>query len=131
MGSPEINAVERRAVKRVQTQAMVECLSGGRCQRATVYNLSTDGCMVEPPKGFLEPGDGILLHFSNRLTVEGQVAWRDGCQAGVRFLDKIHDLMVSALGFRDAKADLHAEIGRDRFGRPLPDAIGCKSLRRL
>lgn len=123
--------MERRAVKRVQTQAMVECLSGGRRQPATVYNLSTDGCMIEAPRGFLESGDGIMLHFSNRLAVEGQVAWRDGGQAGVHFLDKIHDLMVSALGFRDAKSDLNDEIGRDRFGRPLPNPVPRKHLRPL
>jgi hypothetical protein len=123
--------VERRAVQRVQTQAMVECLSGGLVRAATVYNLSTDGCMVEPPSGFLEAGDGIMLHFSNRLGVEGKIAWRDGHRAGVHFIEKVHELMVSALGFRDAKADLNAEIGRDRFGRPLPDASGANRLRRV
>ena len=123
--------MERRAVQRVQTQAMVECLSGGLVRPATVYNLSTDGCMVEPPSGFLEAGDGVMLHFSNRLGVEGKVAWRDGRRAGVHFIEKVHDLMVSALGFRDAKADLNAEIGRDRFGRPLPDASVGNRLRRV
>ena len=32
---------------------------------------------------------------------------------------------------RDAKAELHSEIGRDRFGRPLPDAAPGKRLRPL
>ena len=55
------------------------------------------------------------------MTIEGKVAWRDDHGAGICFFGKLHDLVVSVLGFHDAKSDLHGRIGRDRFGRPLPN----------
>ena len=111
--------VERRRVGRQRLAAEVDYRWGWKSDRAVAYDLSEHGCMLHSARGFVEPGDMILLRFTDRVTVEGRQQNRT---AGIEFAEPVHPLIVAHLSFRDAKAELNETLGRDRFGRPMAGA---------
>ena len=122
---------ERRKVARQRIVAEVDYRSGWKSERTFAYDLSTNGCMIETSPGYVEPGDAVLVRFTERVAVEGKVIWQERRNAGIEFTEPVHPLIVSHLTFRDDKADLHASFGRDRFGRPLLGSSSAKPPRRL
>ena len=123
-----MRGVERRRVGRQRLTAEVDYRSGWKADRAVAYDLSTYGCMLHSTRGFVEPGDMILVRFTDRVAVEGKVIWQQNRTAGIEFAEPVHPLIVAHLSFRDAKAELNETLGRDRFGRPM---VGVKKPRRF
>jgi hypothetical protein len=120
--------VDRRRFDRKKVTAEVDYRSGWKAERAVAYDLSTHGCMLHSSRGFVEPGDTIVVRFTQSVTVEGKVIWQQNRTAGIEFASPVHPLIVSHLSFRDDKAELNETLGRDRFGRPL---LGPRKPRRF
>lgn len=55
--------MERRLDSRTEIAARVECRVGARSEPAISYDLSSDGCLLQCPLGFVEPGDDIGMRF--------------------------------------------------------------------
>ena len=121
---------ERRKIQRERIVAQVAYRSGWKSDQAFVYDLSTNGCMLEASAGFVEPGDTILVRFTSRVAVEGKVIWHERRNAGIEFAEPVHPLIVAHLTFREDKSELHGSYGRDQFGRPLLTSHQVKKPKR-
>jgi hypothetical protein len=109
-------AAERRRDDRVATQVDVEALVLGRLGRATVSNLSVNGCRIETSNGFVFPGDPIILRLPGTIRVVGTVVWREGRDAGVEFRSPLHPAVVAHLGFRECPTVPTSAVRDDLVG---------------
>lgn len=86
--------------------------------QGALYNVSTNGCMVEMPYRQVSEGDHLCLKTDGNIRMGGVVTWQDEKNAGIRFDVPLHEAVVRFLGYDPAKA-VHL-IPVDRFGRLLP-----------
>src|SRR5688572_9358296 len=89
--------LERRAAERLKIQAVVDLSVGERSARATAYDLSTDGCMLEAQKDLLEAGSDVALTFPNGFSASGKVVWTKHRNAGVQFAQRMPLSAVSRI----------------------------------
>ena len=104
-------AAERRAHERIAACVEVEALVAGRLGRATVSDLSVNGCRIETSNGFVSPGDPIVLRLPNSIRMAGTVVWRDERNAGVEFRTSMHPAVVAHLGFPECTVEPDGETG--------------------
>jgi hypothetical protein len=104
--------VERRLDPRAEIVARVDCDVGGRSDQVIAYDLSADGCVLQCPLGFVEPGDAIEMRFPRGVLVQGQVIWCQRLNAGVRFSSRVPDSMIAELTLR--------ELGTTSLGQREP-----------
>ena len=62
--------------------------------------LTPDGCEVVPTSPWHGDCDFLRLLIDGRVTINGQVTWRSGNRAGVRFFGQIHPVVVNELDGR-------------------------------
>jgi hypothetical protein len=87
--------LERRSAERFQILAAVSCSVAGRSEQAVAYDLSSDGCMIEAPRGFCQPGDDIALTFPGIASATGKVIWTKHRNAGLQFTTPITSAQVA------------------------------------
>lgn len=89
--------MERRLDPRAEVVGRVECRVGARSEPAITYDLSSDGCLLQCPLGFVEPGDDIEMRFPHGILIQGQVIWRMRLNAGVKFSRQIPGSLIASL----------------------------------
>lgn len=89
--------MDERASSRVATETTVECSAAEERFLARLWNLSTDGCMVQFVGRGLAEANELEIKFDVGITAAGCVAWRRGSYAGVRFSRQIHQAAVRHL----------------------------------
>jgi hypothetical protein len=111
--------MDERASGRVVIDSEVEAVVGTAAFRVLLYDLSTDGCMIDTGGAPLpEAGAAIDLALPLAGAKKGHLVWTRGRFGGVRFLDRLPEAIVLHLGFRPHGDE--PEAFQDRFGRPLP-----------
>jgi hypothetical protein len=97
----------------------------GRPGRITASRVSEFGCRIATSAGFVEPGNTITLTFPGQIRVVGQVMWRDGRDADVKFRTPLHPALLSHLGFEDSGAPVPASRSRpaEPRGRACRSAV--------
>lgn len=110
-----------RAFNRFATDEMIDCAIGGKRGKVALYNLSGGGCMIESGSNLLRPGAAVALTLRDRIEVNGQVAWRVGKNAGIKFDAALHPQVVAQFGYEDEEFDRNDP--RDRFGIPLVETL--------
>ena len=113
-----------RATTRIVTDIETGFCSSSHSGRALVYNISTDGCMIEGPDEDSFDGDVISLSFPNLPPIDGKVVWRHERYAGIQFATQLKATTVSRLGFKEPETRFNQSVPRDRFGRILPSLSG-------
>lgn len=116
-----------RAFNRFETDEMIDCAVGGKRGKVALYNLSGGGCMIESGSDLLKPGASITLILRDRISVQGQVAWRVGKNAGIKFDASLHPRVVQQFGYEDEEFDRNDP--RDRFGIPLVETLNTAAGR--
>lgn len=111
--------MERRRKSCTTTAVEVACRVQGRKGRATVYDVSCDGCMIDL-NARVAAGDAVFITFADGIGIACKVLWAQGKQAGVQFDKPMHEAVVTHLGFSTAPTDTQTLSPRDHFGRPLP-----------
>lgn len=97
---------ERSEVREV-SDVEVDFRSGSTTARALLHNVSTGGCMLEIADGI--PGEVEFLSVKlGGLPVDGHIVWRHDCVVGVRFLQRIHPLVVEHLAWGSARGEVRA-----------------------
>lgn len=74
-----------------------QCDCAGEQAAMAVTALRPDGCEVEATGPWHGDCDFVRLVIADRITINGQVQWRRGNRAGLRFFGQIHPLVVSQL----------------------------------
>ena len=76
--------------------------------------------MIEISRGQFKVGDRLLLKLTHFIETHGEVVWQFGGNAGVRFDERLPDMLVEKLGFQPTTTPFEDISPRDRFGRLLP-----------
>jgi hypothetical protein len=77
-----------------------QCECAGEIISLELDALTPDGCEVVPTSPWHGDCDFVRLLIDGRVTINGQVAWRSGNRAGVRFFGQIHPVVVDELNGR-------------------------------
>jgi hypothetical protein len=93
--------VECRSVERNEVVASVECEVRGRSQRAIVFDLSTNGCLVQCSPMFADVGDAFRMSFPGGLSLQGKVRWRKGFSTGVQFAGSFPQSVIQQFALPD------------------------------
>lgn len=117
----------RRAFNRFKTDEMIDCAVGGKRGKVALYNLSSGGCMIESASKQLKVGARVVLTLRDRIEISGEVVWRIGNNAGIRFDQMLHPRVVEQFGYDDEDFDRHDP--RDRFGIPLVEMLKASAGR--
>ena len=110
--------MDGRSNTRLVVDQETRCVINGRVERVFLYNLSASGCMLETDR-FVVKGSSITISLGEFVDATGEVVWRSGCNAGVRFLEPINEAVVRFLGFNPPSHNFDEIEPRDRFGRVL------------
>lgn len=108
-----------RSFNRFSTDEEVAVVIDGEQGAATLYNLSSGGCMIELADGSARRGARVEIELLDQLTVRGSVVWRIGDKAGIEFAPLLHRTVVEELGYVADEEPFDADDPRDRFGLPL------------
>ena len=109
--------MERRLDPRAEIVARVECRVGARSETVIAYDLSSDGCLLQCPLGFVEPGDEIDMRFQQGVLVQGRIIWRKNLNAGVLFASQVPRSLIAALTLPELDA---ANLGQKREAMSPP-----------
>ncbi len=110
-----------RAFNRFKTDEMIDCSVGGKTGKVALYNLSAGGCMIESGSNLLKLGANVDLILREKIEICGQIAWRVGKNAGIKFHTALHPRVVEQFGYEDEEFDRNDP--RDRFGIPLVETL--------
>lgn len=113
--------MDGRADRRFIVDKDIECLIEGRQEWVFLYNLSAGGCMIEISRGQLRIGECMLLKLTHFIEAHGRVVWQFGGNAGIRFEERLPEMLVEKLGFQPTTTPFEDISPRDRFGRLLPN----------
>lgn len=80
------------------------CEVRGRRQQAIVFDLSTNGCLVQCSPMFADAGDAFGLRFPGGVSLQGEVRWRDGLNTGVQFAGSFPEAAILQYALPDLKA---------------------------
>jgi len=103
--------MERRLEPRAEIVGRVECRVGARTETAIAYDLSSDGCLLQCPLGFIAPGDEIEMRFPQGVLVRGRIIWRKNLNAGVLFSSQVPRSLIASLTLPELDA---ANLGQRR-----------------
>ena len=101
--------MDERAAIRFVSDREVDCYSIGATARALLYNVSTDGCMLQIPVEIPRDWEFLCLRFEELEAIDGHIAWRRGCHAGVRFVQSLDPAVVASLSFTEPHQDAQAD----------------------
>ena len=90
--------MERRSTQRIETNVHLTCRVPAMPCRATMHDLTYDGCRIEVPQGKLEHGATMLIDLPGAAGFPGTVMWVKGTQAGIRFERRLGKASAIALG---------------------------------
>ena len=100
--------MDQRTATRFVSDLEIECHSIGASAPAMLYNVSTDGCMLETPFELPEEWEFLCLNIENLTPIDGHIAWRRGCHAGVRFVRSLDPAVVADLSFDETNGNVRA-----------------------
>ena len=100
-----------RAVERSVTDFEVDCVAYGQTWRAYLYNISTEGCLIETPQDIVRVGDMLRFAIPGVTKIDAEVTWQKCHHAGLRFARPIHARVVEHLRFKEP-----GDEGRDERG---------------
>lgn len=107
-----------RSYSRFSTDQEINCRIGRKKRTVKLYNLSSGGCMIECDSEDVVQGDAVQIDLRGKATMPGQIVWRVGKNAGIKFEIPLHGRVVQLFGYaQDEEFDRHDP--RDRFGIPL------------
>lgn len=101
--------MDERASKRVVVDLELDGVLNAQELRVWVYDLSTDGCMVQTD-GEPLPAEGQPIHLAFPLgrRVSGMLVWAKGTIAGVQFTETLDQAAVAWLGFKPRPSTIRA-----------------------
>ncbi|GAA4036253.1 PilZ domain-containing protein [Parerythrobacter jejuensis] len=108
-----------RSFNRFDTDEEIPCRIDGEKDVATLYNLSSGGCMIETRNSSAREGSEIEVNLRDMATAQGIIVWKVDKQAGVKFATPVHQKIVEMLGYTATAEKFDANDPRDRFGLPL------------
>lgn len=118
LSRPSDMPADMRASRRLESDRQAECRVEGKTFRVALYNVSVSGCMIEMPMNRIAQGERVHLTTEGRIRMSAVVVWQEGCNAGLRFDQPLHEAVVRFLGYDPTSAT--PALPTDRFGRPLP-----------
>lgn len=87
--------MDQRAVERQSTAFVASCCSFGRSADCRLLNISAQGCLIEVAEPILREGNRIRIKISGISSLNGEVMWHEGTQAGVSFAATLHPAVVA------------------------------------
>jgi hypothetical protein len=112
--------MDQRKHERFVVERKIECFVEDRRHEVSLYDLCSGGCMIQALRVPLKVETIVDLKLNHFIEVNGQIVWKAGASAGVRFGQKLHEAAVRYLGFMPRHQTFEALAPRDRFGRLLP-----------
>jgi len=100
--------LDERAADRLVSDLEVDCYTAGASSKAVLYNVSTGGCMIEMPDEIPQEWEFVCLKIVDLAVIDGRIAWRHGCHAGVRFLHSLDPADVAQMGFQEPRRNTKA-----------------------
>jgi hypothetical protein len=107
-----------RSYNRFKVDQEIGCRIDGKTVQASLYNLSSGGCMIETTDDAAEEGAEIGVALTDKVQMPGRIVWRLGKNAGVKFDLPLHQKVVEHFGYAHGE-DFDRDDPRDRFGIPL------------
>ncbi len=83
-----------RGSNRRATRVVLEARANGQAAPVQLYDVSVTGCRIDCSALELFGYDSIALQFAETITVMGEIAWRLGDIAGVRFTDPLPEAIA-------------------------------------
>lgn len=108
-----------RSFNRFSTDEDVNLTLDGEADVATLYNLSSGGCMIELRNPAAVEGAEVKISLRGETTAHGHIVWKIDNQVGIKFATPIHQRFVELLGYTAATEKFDVNDPRDRFGLPL------------
>ena len=108
-----------RSFNRFQTDEEIKVVIDGERDVATLYNLSSGGCMIETRSKRANEGSEIEVSLRDMVTAQGHIVWKIDGQAGIKFATPVHQKIVQMLGYSSVSESFDVNDPRDRFGLPL------------
>ncbi|RDC60310.1 hypothetical protein HME9302_01512 [Alteripontixanthobacter maritimus] len=108
-----------RIFNRFQLDEEIDITIHGVRDTATLYNLSSGGCMLETDNADVTEGALITVRLNSQTQMDARVVWRMGKNVGIKFSVPLHPAVVSALGYDGTNEEFDSYDPRDRFGIPL------------
>lgn len=108
-----------RSYNRFSTDTEIKCRIEGELIRASLYNLSCGGCMIETKSDLAREGAEIDVRLNAKVIMPGKIVWRIDKNAGIKFSLPLHQKVVERFGY-DGE-DFDSNDPRDRFGIPIVD----------
>ena len=89
---------DNRSDPRLEFKCRVELRLGyERDAKATIYNLSTGGCLVRHGFDLLAVDDRVNVTLPEFESFSGSVRWKNGRKAGIGFLRPLHPAVVELI----------------------------------
>lgn len=107
-----------RSYNRFRVDQEITCRMDGKSTVASLYNLSSGGCMIETTHGSAEEGAKIEIALTSKVKMPGRIVWRLGKNAGIKFDLPLHQRVVEHFGYAQDE-DFDRNDPRDRFGIPI------------
>ena len=108
-----------RSYNRFVTDEEINVVVEGERDVATLYNLSSGGCMLETRNANAVNGADVEVDLRGMVKAHGHIVWRVDEHCGIKFGTPVHQKIVTMLGYSYHGDDFDAEDPRDRFGLPL------------
>jgi len=108
-----------RSFNRFVTDEEIDVIIEGERDVATLYNLSSSGCMLEARNAGAREGASVEVDLRGMVTAQGHIVWRIDEHCGIKFSTPVHQKIVTMLGYTYRGDDFDSEDPRDRFGLPL------------
>lgn len=99
--------MDERSASRVAVDKPAQVVIGDRDLGAIIYNLSTDGCMMDSISDDVR-GQSASIKLKDRIIASGTIVWQRGCHQGVRFTSPLASAVVEELGFTPALSSYRA-----------------------
>ena len=109
-----------RSYNRFRVDQEIDCRIDGKGVVASLYNLSSGGCMIETTEERAEDGAVVEIGLTDKVVMPGRIVWRLGKNAGIKFDLPLHQKVVEHLGYSEDE-EFDRNDPRDRFGIPIVD----------
>ena len=115
---------DKRRLARAPSRFAVTCSSAGAQSGARLRDITPLGCSLRTDETVLAEGYRVQLRIARLSSMEGEVIWRDGRDAGIAFACPLHPAVAEFIALRIAPERVTDMVHRDRFGRALPALEG-------
>ncbi|MDN3645688.1 PilZ domain-containing protein [Pontixanthobacter aestiaquae] len=107
-----------RSYNRFRVDQEIDCRIDGKGVVASLYNLSSGGCMIETDEKLAQEGSEVEINLTNKIAMPGRIVWRVSKNAGIKFDLPLHQKVVEHFGYSEDE-EFDRNDPRDRFGIPL------------